>query len=91
MSPVAGVLGPLQGPVVLTPVIVRPRVGLAGVTVLGVVHRVVVVNTRLLLNHLRPGAAAGHGAAEEDVDEQHDPEQYTEGDGETWNTEIERQ
>merc|ERR1719384_2750453 len=35
MSPVAGVLGPLQGPVVLTPVIVRPRVGLAGVAAPG--------------------------------------------------------
>ena len=69
MSPVAGVLGPVQGPVVLAPVVVRARVGLAGVAVLGVVKGVVVVDTRLLLNDLRPGAAAGHGAAEEDVDE----------------------
>ena len=69
MSPVAGVLRPVQGPIVLAPVVLRPRVGLAGVAVLGVVQRVVVVNTRLLLNDLRPGAAAGHGAAEEDVDE----------------------
>merc|ERR1719282_1583828 len=52
-------------------------------TVLGVVHGVVVlVQARLLLDDLGPGAAAGHGTAEEDVDQQHDAEQDTEGDAE---------
>ena len=42
--------------------------------VLGLVDWIVVVDAGLLLDDLRLGAAAGHGAAEEDVDEQHDAE-----------------
>ena len=58
-------------------------VDLAGVTILRVVHGVVVViDWRLLLDHLGPGAAAGHGATEEDVDQQHDAEEDTEGNAE---------
>ena len=53
---------------------------LAVVPVLGVIHGVVIViDARLLLYHLGPGAAAGHGAAEEDVDEEHDGEEDPEG------------
>ena len=47
-----------------------------------IIHRVIIIDARLLLNNLRLGAAAGHGAAQEDVDEQHDAEQDTERDTE---------
>ena len=50
--------------------------------VLRLVSGVVVVDGRLLLNDLALGARAGHGGAEEDVDEQHDAEQDAEGDAE---------
>jgi hypothetical protein len=50
--------------------------------VLGLVDGIVVVDAGLLLDDLRLGAAAGHGAAEEDVDEEHDAEEHTECDAE---------
>jgi len=50
------------------------------VSVLGLVHRVVVIDAWFLLYHLSPGAAAGHGTAEEDIDEEHDSEEHTKGD-----------
>jgi hypothetical protein len=50
--------------------------------VLWLVDGIVVVDAGLLLDDLRLCAAAGHGAAEEDVDEQHDAEEHTERDAE---------
>ena len=67
----------------LTGELLRARVRVGLVVVLSLSVDIIVVDTRLLLNDLRPGAAAGHGAAEEDVDEEHDPEEDAEGDGET--------
>ena len=58
-------------------VLVTPGVGVGLVVVLAV--DVVVVHARLLLNDLGPGAAAGHGAAQEHVDQQHNPKQNSEG------------
>ena len=62
-------------PLFVTLELFRVRVGL--VVVLAV--DVVVVNARLLLDDLGPGAAAGHGAAQEHVDQQHNPKQNSEG------------
>ena len=50
--------------------------------VLWVVDGVVVVYAGLLLNDLRLGAAARHGATQEDVDQQHHAKQDPEGDAE---------
>ena len=50
--------------------------------ILGLVDGVVVVDAGLLLDDLGLGAAAGHGAAEEDVDEQHDAKQDAKCDAE---------
>ncbi len=50
--------------------------------VLWLVDGIVVVDAGLLLDDLRLGAAAGHGAAEEDVDEQHDAEEHAKCDAE---------
>ena len=58
-------------------VLVTPWVRVGLVVVLSV--DVIIVDTRLLLNDLGPGAAAGHGAAQEHVDQQHDPKQNSEG------------
>jgi len=59
--------------------VVRLRVDLTGVPVLRIVV-VIVVDARLLLYYFSLGTAAGHSAAEEDVDEQHDGEEDPEGD-----------
>ncbi len=45
-----------------------------------VVNGVVVVDGGLLLYDLGPGARAGHGGAEEDVNQEHDGEEDPEGD-----------
>ena len=58
-------------------VLVTPRVRVGLVVVLSI--DVIIVDTRLLLNDLGPGAAAGHGAAQEHVDQQHNPKQNSEG------------
>ena len=48
--------------------------------VVRVIDAVVVVDGGLLLYDLAPGARAGHGRAEEDVDEEHDGEEDAERD-----------
>lgn len=50
------------------------------IPVLWIIHGVVVVDAGFLLDDLGLGAAAGHRAAQEDVDQQHDAEQHAEGD-----------
>ena len=66
VTPVSAHLARWQPPQLVL-VLVAPGVGVGLVVVLAV--DVVIVNTRLLLDDLGPGAAAGHGAAQEDVDE----------------------
>ncbi len=48
--------------------------------ILRLVCWVVVIDGRFLFDDLALGAGAGHGRAEEDVDEQHDAEQDGKGD-----------
>ena len=50
--------------------------------VLRIVHGIIVIDAGLLLDDLGLSAAAGHGAAEKDVDQQHDGKQHAEGDTE---------
>ena len=58
----------------------RLTVAAVPLPILWVVNAVIVIDGGLLLDDLAPGAGAGHGRAEEDVDEQHDGEEDPEGD-----------